>query len=194
MAVPGQSRRHMSFGRYLQSPSPPGTIVITSNTCRAGGSSRENHVDNLICPVVVKADGGDGLVLDDVITDFPKRRGASGTVDVVVLVEPVAQHAAGGPRTTDLDTFAAPSLLAMENAECCPADSPAGGLAYCACKGGDIVRNMSLVRDCAEVRSQKQMGKGGEMTKDRWNWWKDSTGQIKCTYLECDCWRSDPRP
>lgn len=134
------------------------------------------------------------LLLDDVVADLPERRGARGSVDVVVLVEPVAQHATGGPRTTDLDTFAAPSFLAMENAECCPADSPAGSLTYCACKGGDSVRNMPLVWDCADMKSQRQMGKGGEMMKSRWHWRKDSTGQIKRTYLECDCWRWDPRP
>lgn len=37
------------------------------------------------------------LLLDDVVADLPERRGARGSVDVVVLVEPVAQHAAAGP-------------------------------------------------------------------------------------------------
>ena len=51
---------------------------------------------NLVGPVMVKPDERDGFVLDDVIADLPKSGGTRGPVYVVVLVEPVAQYAAGG--------------------------------------------------------------------------------------------------
>lgn len=73
------------------------------------------------------------LLLDDVVADLPERRGARGAVDVVVLVEPVAQHAAAGPQAADLHALGSPALFAVEDGEGRPADRAAWGLAYRAC-------------------------------------------------------------
>ncbi len=45
---------------------------------------------------------------------------------VVVLVEPVAQDAARGLETADLDALGAPAFFAVEDAEAGPADGAVG--------------------------------------------------------------------
>jgi hypothetical protein len=56
--------------------------------------ARNNDMNEIMVPV----SGGKSLrfLLDDIVADFPEGRGARGTVDVVVLVEPVAQDATAG--------------------------------------------------------------------------------------------------
>lgn len=114
------------------------------------------------------------LLLDDLVADLPKRRGARGPVDVVVLVEPVAQDSTGGAQAADLHALAAPALLAVEDAEGRPADRAAGRLAD---------GSFGLV---------SREGRGGEGAI------KDMRGEREdedsARYLESSSSRSDPTP
>lgn len=50
-------------------------------------------------------------LFDHFVADFPEGRRPCGTVDVVVLVEPVAQDTPGGAYAADLYAFGPPALL-----------------------------------------------------------------------------------
>ncbi len=51
------------------------------------------------------------FLLDNLITDFPKRRRPRRPVRIVVLIEPVPQNPPGAPDPADLHALAAPALL-----------------------------------------------------------------------------------
>lgn len=99
---------------------------------RYGSSlTRDDDVDEIVVPV-----GGVerlGFLLEDVVADLPEGGGARGPVDVVVLVEPVAQHAAAGPEPADLHALGPPPLFAVEDGKRRPPDCAARGLAHRAC-------------------------------------------------------------
>lgn len=49
----------------------------------------------------------------DLIADFVESCWTGGTVDIVVFVEPVPEHAARGLDSSDLDAFAAPAFFSV---------------------------------------------------------------------------------
>ena len=67
-----------------------------------------------------------GLILVDLVADLPECCRPCRPVQVVVLVEPVAQHSSPRFGFTDLYTLAPPALLAVEDGECGPADRATG--------------------------------------------------------------------
>lgn len=111
------------------SPLPPSVPLSTHHIHQS--LARNDDMNEIMIPV--RSRKSLRFLLDDLVADFPKCRGAGGTVDVVVLVEPVTQHATAGAQPADLHALGPPALFAVEDRERRPSDRPAGRLPYRAC-------------------------------------------------------------